>query len=79
MTKKLWKDLSEPQKIEDLRQDVARLFDKLNWLTSDVQKIWGLVNEDHSKLSEVSKVVERIESQRSTVRPRKAVAKKKKD
>jgi hypothetical protein len=77
MAAKTWNEFTPTEKIEDIRRDVARLFEKLNWLTSDLQQVWKLANDDHSKLSKVAKAVEDLEAQRPKVGPKKAVVKKK--
>lgn len=58
--KKTWDKMTSPEKIEDLRSDVVRLFDVLNVATGDIRRCWNLAQQNQSKLTEVAKAVEEL-------------------
>ena len=51
---KTWDQLTQPEKIEDLRKDVTRIFDVLNALIADVRANHIRLNEFETKLNSVS-------------------------
>ena len=66
---KTWEQLTEPEKIEDLRRDVVRLFDILTHLRNDVARVWGAAQENQTKLFEVAKAVEELENRLPEANP----------
>ena len=54
---KTWDQFTQPEKIEDLRKDVTRIFDILNALVADVRANHIRLNELEVKLSSVSGAV----------------------
>ena len=58
---KKWDDLSQSEKIEDLRRDMLRIYEAVNALASDVGRTWSFTRETSAKLSEVAKAVEALE------------------
>jgi archaellum component FlaC len=71
MVNPAWDNGTTDEKLELLRDDVRRLFDVVNALSSDTQHLLDLVRQTESKLTEVAKAVEVLEG-------RSAKAKKKK-
>jgi len=57
MANKAWQDLTQTEKIEDLRSDVQRLFSAVNALGDDVRRAWMLARQNEESLSAVSKEV----------------------
>jgi hypothetical protein len=54
---KTWDQFTQPEKIEDLRKDVTRIFNVLNALVADVRANHIRLNELEAKLSSVSGAV----------------------
>lgn len=42
---KMWEQLTQPEKVEDLRQDVKRIFDALRSLSSDLGRLQNRLSE----------------------------------
>jgi hypothetical protein len=68
---KKWDELSQPEKIEELRRDMLRIYDAFNALASDVGRTWSFTRETSAKLSAVAKAVEALEDRLPTARPKK--------
>jgi uncharacterized protein YoxC len=60
---KAWLELTESEKIEDLRKDVEKLFGVLNALIADVRNNHARINEINTKMTEVSEAVSRLTDQ----------------
>jgi hypothetical protein len=60
---KSWQDLTEVEKIEDLRRDIVRIFDVLNALVADVRNNHAKLNEFTPKVNLVSEEVSRLTGQ----------------
>jgi hypothetical protein len=60
---KTWVELTESEKIEDLRKDVEKIFGVLNALIADVRNNHARINGLDTKLSEVSGAVSRLTDQ----------------
>jgi predicted nucleic acid-binding Zn-ribbon protein len=60
---KTWEQLTQPEKVEDLRQDVKRIFDALRSLSSDLDRL-------QNRLSEVSEKRHSPESNTKGARPK---------
>jgi len=52
---KTWDQLKEPEKVEDLRRDMVRVFEILNRLGNTDQFLFERINAMKSTLEEVSK------------------------
>jgi hypothetical protein len=61
---KTWDDMSQTEKIEELRRDVLKIYSAFNGLVSDVRGT-------SSKLNEVAKAVEVLEGRLPKARPKK--------
>ena len=57
---KTWEELSEPEKIEDLRKDIVRIFDALNTLIIDVRNNHVRLNNIEPELNETSAEIARL-------------------
>ena len=53
----------QPEKIEELRRDIQRIYDILNKLAPDVAQIQSLTKATNQQLKEVAKAVEDLEDQ----------------
>jgi hypothetical protein len=53
---KTWVELNQAAKIEDLRQDMERVFQILNRLGGTDQRLFEMINSMKSNLEEVAKV-----------------------
>ena len=53
---KTWVELNQAEKIEDLRQDMERVFQILNRLGATDQRLFEMLNSMKSNLEEVAKV-----------------------
>ena len=49
-----WEDLSEQEKIEDLRRDVKRLFEAIDWTKSDIGSLRSYLVEIGEKIKGLS-------------------------
>jgi hypothetical protein len=61
MAKKSWNELSTDEKLEALREDIAKAYDVLNRLIDDVGNTHRRVNQIEPKLIEVSKAIEALQ------------------
>lgn len=59
---KAWQDLTLEEKVEDLRRDMLKIYDAVNSLAGDVQRVWSLSRETEKKLSEALKAIEKLQS-----------------
>jgi hypothetical protein len=62
MAPKTWDRLTDPEKIEDLRRDMLKIYDVFNSLAADVQRTWNAVQQTNAKLTEVSKAMAGLEA-----------------
>ncbi len=62
---KKWEEMTQEEKIDDLRRDVKTIFSHLNMVKNDVQLLAGKLNEHATILTRVQKaakiVAEKIE------------------
>jgi hypothetical protein len=65
---KTWEQLSQSEKIEDLRRDMLRIYSAVNALATDVGRTWSFTRETSAKLSEVAKAVGALEGRLPTAR-----------
>jgi hypothetical protein len=63
MSDKPWDELKGPEKIENLRSDVVRIYRLLSAVASDTRTASIMSRENQMKLSEVAKAVEKLEDQ----------------
>lgn len=61
---KSWNELTDPEKIEDLRRDVVRLFDVLNASIADVRnnhiRLNAIEPKANKALREISRLADRL-------------------
>jgi hypothetical protein len=55
MAEKTWEELTQSEKIEDLRKDIVRVFSALTSIASDVEALRGKVSEVAKNLDSLSK------------------------
>lgn len=59
---KVWDEMSDSEKIEDLRRDVVAIMGHINSWTAQIQQIGADHNRLSNLVSEVAKAVEKLES-----------------
>lgn len=60
---KTWEELTKPEKIEDLRRDVLRIFEVLNALVADVRNNHVRIGDLNTKVNSVLEEVARLSDQ----------------
>lgn len=60
---KLWKDLSQPEKVEDLRRDVVMLINAVNKNANDLRALSSHVGEVGSKVLKVEEELQALKAQ----------------
>jgi hypothetical protein len=66
-----WDKASVDKKLEMLRADVRRLFEVVNVLVTDTERILGLARQTEFKLNEVAEAVEELEEKSPKVDQKK--------
>ena len=62
MPSQTWGTLTPDEKIEDLRRDLLKLFDAVNFLAGDLQRFSALAADTDRKMSQALEAIEALQS-----------------
>ena len=59
---KTWDQLTQEEKIEDLRRDMLRLYEAVNSLSDGVQRTFSLARESERKVCEALAAIQKLQA-----------------